>query len=92
MSHAWKHPDYNAELSAQIKADIESTNAPTLNDKIKEAMTAGSPWKVAKLKAMAQREFNLMVQSNGELTSQFADVREVYKRYIAHASVSSQIK
>ena len=83
MSDGWKPREYDPAICAQIRADIEAQPRKTIGERIEQAITEGNEWRVMRLQTMAQQQFNLMVHSNGEITSSFADIREAFAEYSA---------
>jgi len=80
MSDGWKWKP-RPDICEQIRADIEATSHERIGDRIREAEEAGNVWRAESLRQKAQRQFNLMVGTNGECASRFADVREAFDQY-----------
>ena len=81
MSKVWKPRQYDPKLCEEIRKAIEAQPRKTIDERIEQALERGDMHSVRKIEASAQRQFNLIVQTNGEISSSYADIRELYKRY-----------
>ncbi len=81
MTDEGKRIKHDPEICEELRVSIEENCLTRLGDLIKEALESGDDWKANSLRQTAQREFNLMVTSNGECTSVYADVREAFTQF-----------
>lgn len=50
---------------------------------IEDCLQVGDVWRASKLKRMAQQEFNLVCDTNGEYRSPYPDINRIFEDYKA---------
>ena len=78
----WK---YDPKACAEIRASMDAQENPPLgiSQLIEMELQSDNPnvWRIHNLRQTAQREFNMMVRSNGEICSSYPDVRQIFDAY-----------